>query len=243
MKNANVIPFSPPDGSAPDGVHGPADGSPVSDGTRVLVDAERIVVERLVLVDAGLAGFIAERSPADQASFARARAPDRARRAPGRRCHGQRGCGPARVRRAPGAGPRWPTTRPRARSTSCSARTSPMAMAACRGRSRRSWATGAGSRRSSRSCSTRRSGTARSARCGRCSGRTSTATRRAWPSSSTRPGCTRHSTSSGSRSPTGSPGSTTGSPRSRPPRAHGPRAVTVRCEGGRLRGPARGNAR
>ena len=66
MKNANVIPFSPPDGSAPDGVHGPADGSPVSDGTRVLVDAERIVVERLVLVDAGLAGFIAERSPADQ---------------------------------------------------------------------------------------------------------------------------------------------------------------------------------
>jgi hypothetical protein len=41
----------------------------VSDGTRVSVDAERIVVERLVLVDAGLAGFIAERSPADQASL------------------------------------------------------------------------------------------------------------------------------------------------------------------------------
>ncbi|HSS35754.1 MAG TPA: hypothetical protein VLR93_05720 [Patescibacteria group bacterium] len=69
MKNANVIPFSPPDGAAPDGVHGPADGSPVSDGTRVVVDAERIVVERLVLVDAGLAGFIAERSPADRASL------------------------------------------------------------------------------------------------------------------------------------------------------------------------------
>ncbi|HSS36994.1 MAG TPA: hypothetical protein VLR93_12030 [Patescibacteria group bacterium] len=69
MKNANVIPFSPPDGAAPDGAHGPADGSPVSDGTRVVVDAERIVVERLVLVDAGLARLIAERSPADRASL------------------------------------------------------------------------------------------------------------------------------------------------------------------------------
>ena len=48
----------------------------MSDGTRVLVDAERIVVERLVLVDAGLARFIAERSPADQASLLERVSPD-----------------------------------------------------------------------------------------------------------------------------------------------------------------------
>src|SRR4249919_853634 len=69
MKNANVIPFSPPDGVAPAGANASADGSLVSDGTRVVVNAERIVVERLLLVDAGLAGFVAERSPADRASL------------------------------------------------------------------------------------------------------------------------------------------------------------------------------
>ena len=166
MKNANVIPFSPPDGAAPDGAHGPADGSPVSDGTRVVVDAERIVVERLVLVDAGLAGFIAERSPADRASLARARAPDRARRAPGRRGHGQRRCGPARVRRAPG--------QDRAGQRAGRGRARPAAPPELR---RRRWPPAAdardvpgrprqapGDRR--RSCSTRRSATPRSARCG-----------------------------------------------------------------------------
>ncbi len=54
MKNATVIPF-PPDGSSA----GVLDAS-----TQVRLDGERIVVDHLLLVDAGLAGFVAER-PAD----------------------------------------------------------------------------------------------------------------------------------------------------------------------------------
>jgi hypothetical protein len=50
MKNGTVIQFSPPDGAA---AH-----------TQVTLDGDRILVEALVLVDAGLTGFIAER-PAD----------------------------------------------------------------------------------------------------------------------------------------------------------------------------------
>ncbi len=54
MKNATVIPF-PPDGSSA----GALDAS-----TQVHLDGERIVVDHLLLVDVGLAGFVAER-PAD----------------------------------------------------------------------------------------------------------------------------------------------------------------------------------
>ncbi len=54
MKNATVIPF-PPDGSSV---------SVVDASTEVHLDGERIVVDHLLLVDAGLAGFVAER-PAD----------------------------------------------------------------------------------------------------------------------------------------------------------------------------------
>ncbi len=75
MKNGTLIQFSPLDGleAAPAvggsagadrvvaGADGAGDGTA---GTVVRLDGERIVVERLVLVDAGLAGFVAER-PAD----------------------------------------------------------------------------------------------------------------------------------------------------------------------------------
>lgn len=61
MKNATVIPFSPPDESvtAPAAAGGTA-------GAVVRLDGERIVVERLVLADAGLAAFVGERPPDDR---------------------------------------------------------------------------------------------------------------------------------------------------------------------------------
>ncbi len=58
MKNANVIPFSPPEAAVEDGSEGSA--------TCVELDGDRIVVERLVLVDGALAGFIAERPMEDR---------------------------------------------------------------------------------------------------------------------------------------------------------------------------------
>lgn len=61
MKNANVIPFSPPDAAVENGSEGSA--------THVELAGDRIVVERLVLVDEALAGFIAERPLADRATL------------------------------------------------------------------------------------------------------------------------------------------------------------------------------
>ena len=63
MKNATVIPFSPPDatGAAPDS---PVTAPGAALTTVVRVEGDRVVVERLSLTDAGLAAFVAER-PAD----------------------------------------------------------------------------------------------------------------------------------------------------------------------------------
>ncbi len=64
MNSANVIPFSAPESAAAE----VASTSPPLEGatlrTQVRLEGETIVVDRLVLVDAGLAGFVAER-PAD----------------------------------------------------------------------------------------------------------------------------------------------------------------------------------
>ena len=79
MNNANVIPFSLPDGSGdvPSVAVGdrstdapaadvPEPGTSTAARTLVRLDGESVVVERLVLVDAGLAGFVAERSADDR---------------------------------------------------------------------------------------------------------------------------------------------------------------------------------
>ena len=69
MKNATVIPFSPAEAPAtPVRRSGPEPTLPSapSDPTLVRVDGERILVERLVLSDAGLAAFVAERPAADR---------------------------------------------------------------------------------------------------------------------------------------------------------------------------------
>ena len=113
---------------------------------------------------------------------------DRPGRAPGRRGHRERRRRPARVRGAPHPdrpgqrarrhGPRPgppPELRRRRRPPAADPRD-------------RSSATGAGSRPSSPTSSTSRSGTARSAGCASSSARTSTATPRGSPSSSTPPG-------------------------------------------------------
>jgi hypothetical protein len=67
MKNANVIPFSSPDGVA-EPASADVSEQDTSTRTRTLVrlEGETVVVERLVLVDAGLAGFVAERSADDR---------------------------------------------------------------------------------------------------------------------------------------------------------------------------------
>lgn len=68
MKNGTVIQFSPPEVGTLDDGHRVAAaslaGSALAGHTQVRLEGELIVVDGLVLVDAGLAGFIAER-PAD----------------------------------------------------------------------------------------------------------------------------------------------------------------------------------
>jgi len=66
MKNGTVIQFSPLDAEAhePPSIDGPRPAD--AQVTHVRLDGERIVVEWLVLQDAGLAGFIGERPPDDR---------------------------------------------------------------------------------------------------------------------------------------------------------------------------------
>ena len=166
----------------------------------VHVDGDRIVIERLVVRDAGLAGHLAERPGGGSTDFRRAGAEDRPARAPGRRRDGQRRRHPDGVREAAARSRSRSTSARRRPSTRHCAPTSLTATDACRGRSSASSATRAPFAPTWVSCSTRRSATARSGGCGRSSGRTSTATPRSSPSCSIPPARTRPCTSSGSRS-------------------------------------------
>ncbi|MDP9482551.1 MAG: hypothetical protein M3P84_04925, partial [Chloroflexota bacterium] len=67
MKNGTVIQFSPPDAGVPEVGDGSGPATlPTPTHTQVRLDGDRIVVDGLNLVDAGLAGFIAERPAADR---------------------------------------------------------------------------------------------------------------------------------------------------------------------------------
>ena len=131
--------------------------------TRIRVEGDRIVVERLVIRDLTLAGFVGERPAADRADLV-----ERATRI-GLLALQDAGVTVnvdvvrARVREARPPGRDRSTRRPPRRSSRRCGPTSPTATVACPGHSRSSWATAARCAGWSRSCSTRRSATARSA--------------------------------------------------------------------------------
>ena len=111
--------------------------------TEIRVEADRIVIERLVVRDPALAVDPGRARAGGSAGARRAGPADRAARAPGRGRDRRRRRRSRRSSRSSCARPSRPTPARRRRWTRCSARTSPTATAGCRGRSSGSSAIGA----------------------------------------------------------------------------------------------------